>query len=74
MSLKFKNGDRVIILPHRCNSYEAIENRRGMVVGVGPDFGLMGPTYIVYFGEHISEDYPWSACVVLEQYLRLTEK
>jgi len=74
MNPKLKCGDLVVILPHQCDSYKDIENRRGIVVGVGPDFGLIGPTYIVYLGEHISEDYPWSACIVLEQYLRLVEK
>ena len=67
MKPKFKCGDRVKILPHP--TYDAIVGGFGEIVGVGPDFGLMGPTYIVLFNKNISDDYQWKACIVLEQYL-----
>ena len=70
MNPKLKNGDRVMILPHQCSSYEAIEGCFATVVGVGPDFGFLGPSHIILFDKPISDDYPWTACIVLESYLR----
>jgi len=67
MSPKFKCGDRVKIMS--CQSYDTIEGRFATVIGIGPDYNFLGPSYIVEFERHISSDYPWKACIVLEQYL-----
>ena len=70
MQPELKCGDLVEVLPEFSGFYDAVVGKRGKVIGMVMDLVIVGQIYIIDFGEHISDEFPWQACAIAERFLK----
>ncbi len=67
--MDFRDGDEVVIDERACLPAELTN---GIVLGKAlTPLPILGAGYIVDVGRKISEEYPYSACMVFELHLKL---